>query len=84
MEFNDNSGPLIVNFSMSIMASLTLFYIIPRFKDMFIAAGLSGIDMNKLPVRSPANTNKDGTSAGSDERRGSYTDLDVKHRKPIL
>lgn len=47
MEYSPMQLPLVVNFLFSGVACLVLFNIIPKFKDMFLAAGLSGVDMNK-------------------------------------
>ncbi|XP_067947715.1 UDP-N-acetylglucosamine--dolichyl-phosphate N-acetylglucosaminephosphotransferase-like [Watersipora subatra] len=41
--------PIAINVVMSCFASAVLFHIIPKFKEMFIKAGLSGTDMNKIP-----------------------------------
>ena len=49
MDFVIPVGPLLVNICLSCIASFVLFSIIPKFREMFISAGLYGIDMNKLP-----------------------------------
>ena len=48
MDFVIPVGPLLVNICLSCIASFVLFSIIPKFREMFISAGLYGIDMNKL------------------------------------
>ncbi|KAF6031889.1 DPAGT1 [Bugula neritina] len=50
--------PFVANVILSSISSLILFYIIPEFKDMFINAGLFGIDMNKVGNRHSNRENK--------------------------
>ena len=50
VEVYEQCAPLLINVIMSTVASIGLWSIIPKFKDMFINAGLSGVDMNKAPI----------------------------------
>lgn len=63
MDRGEDGIPLIVNLVMSGFASVGLFHIIPKFRNMFIEARLSGIDMNKLPTDRPTQGRPTTTSA---------------------
>lgn len=48
MDLKDSCIPLMVNTAMSCLASIAVYQLIPKFKGMFLSAGLSGVDMNKV------------------------------------
>lgn len=68
MEFNLPVLPLVANVCLSCVASAVLFNIIPKFKEMFISAGLSGVDMNKLSQQPKGIVQGSQSSGGKTEK----------------
>lgn len=87
MEFVIPVGPLLVNICLTVIASCILFNIIPKFKDMFIAAGLSGIDMNKLSHSGPGpgtTSEKEKQATNSPQSQNDSKPTSSAPGKPVL